>query len=129
MPYPVHEEAPPLQLKFKINSSVSFSLQILEIVPEPSEKLPIGTRVCVYWSKSYNCLFPGTVEQDDYVPLREDMIQVVLDDGDRRQVDMRSVRLLPENYRQIGELSLFTLLSFRTVRFPQLSTRQSWPQP
>ena len=30
--------------------------------------------------------------------------QVVLDDGDRRQVDMTSVRLLPENYRQIGEL-------------------------
>ena len=75
----------------------------MEIVPDPSEKLPIGTRVCVYWSNAYNCLFPGTVEQEDYVPLRQDMIQVVLDDGDRRQVDMTSVRLLPENYRQIGE--------------------------
>ena len=72
-------------------------------MPDPSEKLPIGTRVCVYWSNAYNCLFPGTVEQEDYVPLRQDMIQVVLDDGDRRQVDMTSVRLLPENYRQIGE--------------------------
>ena len=60
--------------------------------------------MCVYRSNAWNCLFPGTVEQEDYVPLREDMIQVVLDDGDRRQVDMKSVRLLPENYRQIGEI-------------------------
>ncbi len=61
----------------------------------------MGTRVCVYWSQAYNCLFPGTVEPVD-VALRDDMVQVALDDGDRRLVDITNVRMLPENYRLIG---------------------------
>jgi len=66
----------------------------------------MGTRVCVYWSQVYNCLFPGTVEPMDMgtPPYKENMIQVVLDDGDRRQVDISNVRMLPENYSHVCEL-------------------------
>jgi len=65
----------------------------------------VGTRVCVYWSQVYNCLFPGTVEPMDMgaPPFKENLVQVVLDDGDRRQVDITNVRMLPPSYSLVGE--------------------------
>ena len=40
-----------------------FFFQIFEVKPENKRQIPIGTRVCVYWSRAYNCLFPGTIEE------------------------------------------------------------------
>ncbi len=88
--------------------------------PTSKSQLPIGTRVCVYWSKEYNCLFPGTVEptEDDeeeesastntttkrkQFPARDDLVEVQLDDGDRRQVDVSKVRMLPKEYPRVGQ--------------------------
>lgn len=79
-----------------------FFSQLLEIKPTGASDLPISTRVCVYWSQQYNCLFPGTVSLID-CPKKENMIQVDLDDGDRRQVDISNVRLLPKNYDRVGK--------------------------
>ena len=87
--------------KFLITTMLSL-VQVLEVRPKTRTDLPLSTRVCVYWSQLYNCLFPGTVEQID-VPARENMIQVVLDDGDRRQVDIGNVRLLPPHYNRVGK--------------------------
>ena len=78
--------------------------QIFEVKPENKSQLPIGTRVCVYWSRAYNCLFPGTIEDlEDVVLNKDNMVQVLLDDGDRRQVELGSVRMLPNNYSHVGK--------------------------
>ena len=72
--------------------------------PENKNQLPVGTRVCVYWSRAYNCLFPGTIEDlDDVVLNPDEMVQVLLDDGDRRQVELESVRMLPHDYSHVGK--------------------------
>ena len=34
------------------------------------------------------------------------MVQVLLDDGDRRQVDVASVRMLPQDYSHVGKFNL-----------------------
>ena len=59
----------------------------------------------MYWSRAYNCLFPGTIEDlEDVVLNKDNMVQVLLDDGDRRQVELGSVRMLPNNYSHVGKL-------------------------
>ena len=86
--------------------------QIFEVKPENKSQLPIGTRVCVYWSRAYNCLFPGTIEDlEDVVLNKDNMVQVLLDDGDRRQVELGSVRMLPNNYSHVGKNILRTKLN------------------
>ena len=58
----------------------------------------------MYWSRAYNCLFPGTIEDlEDVVLNKDNMVQVLLDDGDRRQVELGSVRMLPNNYSHVGK--------------------------
>lgn len=80
---------------------------VLEIVPSRKEQLPYGSRVCVIWSKAYNCLFPATVEEpNEEVLVADDMVQVVLDDGDDRQVEIHNVRMLPRNMPHVGEFAL-----------------------
>ena len=65
----------------------------------------MDTRVCVYWSNATgNCLFPGTIDTlDGLWPETSGMVQVILDDGDERQVEMTKVRLLPPNYQHVGK--------------------------
>ena len=84
--------------------------------PENKNQLPVGTRVCVYWSRAYNCLFPGTIEDlDDVVLNPDEMVQVLLDDGDRRQVELESVRMLPHDYSHVGKLSTSRVLFFKAL--------------
>ncbi len=87
------------------------------VKPTSKAELPIGTRVCVYWSKEYTCLFPGTVEPNEdeedeegagtskrkQFPAKDGLVEVLLDDGDRRQVDVTKVRMLPKNYPRVGK--------------------------
>ena len=79
--------------------------QILDLKPHCRKQLPVGTRVCVYWSNATgNCLFPGTIDTlDGLWPETSGMVQVILDDGDERQVEMTKVRLLPPNYQHVGK--------------------------
>lgn len=49
-------------------------------------------------------MFPGTIDTlDGLWPETSGMVQVILDDGDERQVDMSKVRLLPPNYQHVGK--------------------------
>ncbi len=82
-------------------------LQILDLKPHCRKQLPVGTRVCVYWSNATgNCLFPGTIDTlDGLWPETSGMVQVILDDGDERQVEMTKVRLLPPNYQHVGKFA------------------------
>ena len=94
----------PWGLLFCQNDIKKFLFQIYEVKPENKSQLPVGTRVCVYWSRAYNCLFPGTIEELDDVVLEKDkMVQVLLDDGDRRQVELASVRMLPHDFSHVGK--------------------------
>ena len=65
--------------------------------------LPMGTRVCAYWSAKYHFLHPGTV-----IPVSSTLdknpgkyLNVELDDGDTREVHIDQLRLLPPNYPKI----------------------------
>ncbi|CAB4054476.1 unnamed protein product [Lepeophtheirus salmonis] len=69
---------------------------IMEVKPENKKQIPPGTRVCVYWSSAYNCLFSRVLWKNN-----ESLIQVDLDDGDRRDVDISNVRMLPYNYSHV----------------------------
>jgi hypothetical protein len=93
---------------------IHFCFQVLDIKPKSKHQLPYGTRVCVIWSQVYNCLFPATVEQLD-IPVKENMVEVVLDDGDRRQVDIANVRMLPPNYSRVGEFPV-SGLHFQSIK-------------
>jgi len=68
-----------------------------------SADLPMGTRVCAYWSAKYHFLHPGTV-----IPVSEGLdknpgkyLNVELDDGDSREVHIDQLRLLPPGYPRL----------------------------
>ena len=39
------------------------------------------------------------------IPVKDKMVEVVLDDGDQRQVDIANVRMLPHNYSRVGKFT------------------------
>ena len=79
---------------------------IFEAKPESTFELPIGTRVCAYWSGKYRHLFPGTIiEDDDEGSKRErkkekdqNYMNIELDDGDERSIHIENIRFLPPDY-------------------------------
>ena len=82
----------------------------------------------MYWSRAYNCLFPGTIEDlEDVVLNKDNMVQVLLDDGDRRQVELGSVRMLPNNYSHVGKL--YKRYQRMTSFLPNVSTLDYDPDP
>ena len=76
--------------------------QVLEIHPEGQADLPIGTRVCAFWSSAYACLFPATITTPDEA-MQPGQVLVELDDGDSRPVDINDIRMLPPDYSRVGE--------------------------
>ncbi|XP_072156002.1 uncharacterized protein [Bemisia tabaci] len=69
-----------------------------------SRMLPVGSRVCAYWSQQYRCLYPGTVApsssptQHEIKNSAEKFISVEFDDGDSGRISVEDVRLLPQSY-------------------------------
>jgi hypothetical protein len=73
---------------------------IFEVKATKMSNLPIGTRVCAYWSQKYHHLYPGTIsdmEIDRKLDAKK-YVNVELDDGDNRDIDVDSIRFLPTNY-------------------------------
>ena len=71
---------------------------MLDVKPQSKKELAVGTRVCVIWSHAFNYFLAGTVDGFD-----SNMIQVTLDDSDKRAVSIDNVRLLPPNYPLVGK--------------------------
>ena len=46
------------------------------------------------------------------MPAKDNMVEVQLDDGDRRQVDIGNVRMLPQDYSKVGRCQATDQLSF-----------------
>ena len=68
-----------------------------------AEKLPVGTRVCAYWSSKYQFMHPGTVvpHEPGSTKHHAKFVNIELDDGDSRELNLENVRLLPHNYPQV----------------------------
>uniref|UniRef100_A0A0K2UI60 Putative LOC100645596 [Bombus terrestris] n=1 Tax=Lepeophtheirus salmonis TaxID=72036 RepID=A0A0K2UI60_LEPSM len=74
---------------------------IYEVKPTSIHDVPIGTRVCAYWSQKYNHLYPGTIGEPGSPNPKLDpnyFVNVELDDGDSRDIHIDSVRYLPPDY-------------------------------
>uniref|UniRef100_A0A336LME2 CSON001304 protein n=1 Tax=Culicoides sonorensis TaxID=179676 RepID=A0A336LME2_CULSO len=73
---------------------------IMEVAPRNVEELPIGTRICAYWSQQYRCLYPGTVtaptSPDSAVQGK--FVNVEFDDGDNGRIAIDDIRFLLSNY-------------------------------
>jgi len=68
---------------------------VLDLRPETVSELPIGARVCAYWSSKIPYLHPGTVAAPD---IDSNYVIVELDDGDSRDIHIKDIRYLPANY-------------------------------
>ena len=66
-----------------------------------STEVAEGTRVCVYWSSKYQYLHPATVIPHNDSKHNEKYLNVVLDDGDTREIHMDQIRLLPPNFPKV----------------------------
>ncbi|XP_059350502.1 protein winged eye-like isoform X1 [Daphnia carinata] len=81
---------------------------LLEVCPIGLNQLPVGTRVCGYWSRKSRCLYPGVVSNvhpagppnnaGSRNVTREDEIDVEFDDGDSGRIPVSQIRLLPPDY-------------------------------
>lgn len=81
-----------------------FSLQIVEVSPKSTEDLPVGTRLCAYWSQQYRCLYPGSVAEPGTPDPQLDgkFVSVEFDDGDSGKIALEDIRFLPADYPIIG---------------------------
>ena len=72
--------------------------------PTSARDLPVGSRVCAYWSQKFSCLHPGTVcransdsstddDDDEY-----DDVRVDFDDGDAGKIPLDFIRMLPPGF-------------------------------
>ena len=70
-----------------------------------SPDVPVGSRVCVYWSAKYQYLHPATIaaplSSANNKHANEKYLNVVLDDGDTREISIDQMRFLPPNYPKV----------------------------
>ncbi|XP_050317704.1 protein winged eye isoform X3 [Bactrocera neohumeralis] len=78
-----------------------FKDTILEVAPKSVESVPVGTRLCAYWSQQYRCLYPGRAiesESSDDGETPNDSVSVEFDDGDSGRIRLQNIRLLLSDY-------------------------------
>ncbi|XP_070143531.1 protein winged eye isoform X1 [Drosophila kikkawai] len=87
---------------------------ILEVAPKSVESVPVGTRLCAYWSQQYRCLYPGRAIDSEQaedgttssssntaanaVTTSPDFVSVEFDDGDSGRIRLQNIRLLLSDY-------------------------------
>ncbi|KAH8357134.1 hypothetical protein KR084_004003 [Drosophila pseudotakahashii] len=83
---------------------------ILEVAPKSVESVPVGTRLCAYWSQQYRCLYPGRAIDSEQVvdgaasgapnsaATAPDFVSVEFDDGDSGRIRLQNIRLLLSDY-------------------------------
>ncbi|XP_016960831.1 protein winged eye isoform X2 [Drosophila biarmipes] len=83
---------------------------ILEVAPKSVESVPVGTRLCAYWSQQYRCLYPGRAIDSEQVDdgaassaahaatSAPDFVSVEFDDGDSGRIRLQNIRLLLSDY-------------------------------
>ncbi|KAG5899192.1 hypothetical protein JTB14_026945 [Gonioctena quinquepunctata] len=73
---------------------------IVEVAPKSTDDLPVGTRLCAYWSQQYRCLYPGSVAEPGTPDPQLDgkFVSVEFDDGDSGRIALEDIRFLPPDY-------------------------------
>ncbi|CAH0564851.1 unnamed protein product [Brassicogethes aeneus] len=73
---------------------------IVEVSPKSTDDLPVGTRLCAYWSQQYRCLYPGSVAEPGTPDPHLDgkFVSVEFDDGDSGRIALEDIRFLPPDY-------------------------------
>jgi len=84
------------------------------VAPKSVESVPVGTRLCAYWSQQYRCLYPGRAIEsevaEDASPaasstvttMPQDFVSVEFDDGDSGRIRLKNIRLLLSHYPIAG---------------------------
>lgn len=70
------------------------------------ERVPVGTRLCAYWSQQYRCLYPGRAiesESSDDGETPNDSVSVEFDDGDSGRIRLQNIRFLLSDYPIVGK--------------------------
>ncbi|XP_014103432.2 protein winged eye isoform X4 [Bactrocera oleae] len=83
-----------------------FKDTILEVAPKSVESVPVGTRLCAYWSQQYRCLYPGRAiesESSDDGETPNDSVSVEFDDGDSGRIRLQNIRFLLSDYPIVGK--------------------------
>lgn len=83
-----------------------FWTQILEVAPKTVEDVPVGTRLCAYWSQQYRCLYPGRAiesESSDDGVTSQEFVSVEFDDGDSGRIRLQNIRYLLSDYPIVGK--------------------------
>ncbi|XP_073844360.1 BAH domain and coiled-coil containing protein winged eye isoform X2 [Musca autumnalis] len=78
-----------------------FKDTILEVAPKTVEDVPVGTRLCAYWSQQYRCLYPGRAiesESSDDDVTSQEFVSVEFDDGDSGRIRLQNIRYLLSHY-------------------------------
>uniref|UniRef100_A0A1A9ZHM4 BAH domain-containing protein n=1 Tax=Glossina pallidipes TaxID=7398 RepID=A0A1A9ZHM4_GLOPL len=78
-----------------------FKDTILEVAPKSVENVPVGTRLCAYWSQQYRCLYPGRAiesESSDDGATSQEFVSVEFDDGDSGRIRLQNIRFLLSDY-------------------------------
>ncbi|XP_070138308.1 protein winged eye isoform X1 [Drosophila bipectinata] len=82
---------------------------ILEVAPKSVDSVPVGTRLCAYWSQQYRCLYPGRAIESEQTEegaastgnptaAAPDFVSVEFDDGDSGRIRLQNIRLLLSDY-------------------------------
>uniref|UniRef100_A0A1A9WJB2 BAH domain-containing protein n=1 Tax=Glossina brevipalpis TaxID=37001 RepID=A0A1A9WJB2_9MUSC len=83
-----------------------FKDTILEVSPKSVENVPVGTRLCAYWSQQYRCLYPGRAiesESSDDGATSQEFVSVEFDDGDSGRIRLQNIRFLLSDYPIVGK--------------------------
>ncbi|XP_060522876.1 protein winged eye isoform X2 [Cylas formicarius] len=106
---------------------------IVEISPKSTEDLPVGTRLCAYWSQQYRCLYPGSAAEPGTPDPHLDgkFVSVEFDDGDSGRIALEDIRLLPPNYpiMEYDPNPLLSLCKRRRRTSTSVSTEEKRIQP
>ncbi|XP_030369613.1 protein winged eye isoform X2 [Scaptodrosophila lebanonensis] len=82
---------------------------ILEVAPKSVDNVPVGTRLCAYWSQQYRCLYPGrAIESEPFLDAAapatpQDFVSVEFDDGDSGRIRLQNIRFLLSHYPIAGK--------------------------
>ncbi|GFS03812.1 BAH and coiled-coil domain-containing protein 1, partial [Elysia marginata] len=72
---------------------------VLDVLPGSKRYLPVGTRVCAFWSQQFSCLYPGTVAKSSSSGSDSSKtVSVDFDDEDTGRIPIEHIRLLPADF-------------------------------
>lgn len=89
------------------------------------ESVPVGTRLCAYWSQQYRCLYPGRAIDSEQVvdgtassatnaaTTAPDFVSVEFDDGDSGRIRLQNIRMLLSDYPIAGVCSFSTFVGVK----------------